>query len=119
MALVSMTRLRLFGLLQDRDALFEKLQQLGCVEVSQPDGSLSDPQWASLVRPGESTRSEKERMLEETDAALSVLGTYAPEKSKLLAPKPQVLEDGRSTITPPSFRRPRRGSRRSPPPARP
>ena len=93
MAIVSMKRLRLFGLLQDRDALFEKLQQLGCVEVSQPDGSLSDPQWASLVRPGESTRSEKERMLEETDAALSVLGTYAPEKSKLLAPKPQVLED--------------------------
>ena len=53
MAIVSMKRLRLFGLLQDRDALFEKLQQLGCVEVSPPDGSLSDPQWASLVRPGE------------------------------------------------------------------
>ncbi len=92
MAIVTMKRLRLIGLLQDRDPLFGKLQQLGCLEISEPDAESQDPQWAGLLRPAESTRSEKERLLEETDAALSTLDTYAPVKSGLLSPKPQVLE---------------------------
>ncbi len=91
MAIVSMKRLRLIGLLEDRDPLFQKLQELGCVEVSQIDPS-EDDQWVSVLRPNESTRSEKERLLEDTDAALATLDTYAPAKSKMLAPKPQVLE---------------------------
>lgn len=91
MAIVSMKRLRLIGLLEDRDPLFQKLQKLGCVEVSQIDPS-EDEQWESVLRPNESTRSEKERLLEDTDAALATLDTYAPAKSKMLAPKPQVLE---------------------------
>lgn len=91
MAIVSMKRLRLIGLLEDRDPLFQKLQELGCVEVSQIDPS-EDDQWSHVLRPNESTRSEKERLLEDTDAALATLDTYAPAKSKLLAPKPQVLE---------------------------
>ena len=91
MAIVSMKRLRLIGLLEDRDPLFQKLQELGCVEVSQIDPS-KDEQWSHVLRPNESTRSEKERLLEDTDAALATLDTYAPAKSKLLAPKPQVLE---------------------------
>ena len=91
MAIVSMKRLRLIGLLEDRDPLFQKLQALGCVEVSQIDPS-EDDQWSQVLRPNESTRSEKERLLEDTDAALATLDTYAPAKSKLLAPKPQVLE---------------------------
>ena len=91
MAIVSMKRLRLIGLLEDRDPLFQKLQELGCVEVSQIDPS-KDEQWSHVLHPNESTRSEKERLLEDTDAALATLDTYAPAKSKLLAPKPQVLE---------------------------
>lgn len=92
MAIVNMKRLRLIGLLRDRDPLFQRLQQLGCVEVSEPP-SLEDAPWVSCMRTGESTRSEKEQMLEETDAALRALDTYAPAKTGMLRPKPQVLEE--------------------------
>ena len=90
MAIVSMKRLRLFGLNQDRDSLFEKLQRLGCVEISQQSDRLQDPEWADLTHPNQSIRSEKERLLEETTAALSVLDQYAPVKTPMLAPKRQV-----------------------------
>ncbi|MDD6022965.1 MAG: V-type ATP synthase subunit I, partial [Oscillospiraceae bacterium] len=94
MAIVNMKRLRLFGLIRDRDRLFEALQQLGCVEVTEQTDRLSDPDWAGLVHPNSSTRSEKERLLEETEAALKVLDEYAPVKSSLFAPKPEVkMED--------------------------
>lgn len=94
MAIVNMKRLRLFGLIRDRDRLFEILQRLGCVEITEQTDRLADPDWAELVHPNSSTRSEKERLLEEAEAALKVLDEYAPVKSSLLSPKPEVrLED--------------------------
>ena len=92
MAIVKMKRLRLFGLSQDRDVLFEKLQHLGCVEITTQTDRLQDPEWSSVVHPNESNRSENERLLEETASALSVLDTYAPVKTPMLAPKPEVKE---------------------------
>ncbi len=92
MAIVSMKRLRLIGLLEDRDSLFTRLQALGCLEITEPE-MPEEEALRGIVHPNESTRSEKEKMLEETDAALSVLDTCAPAKTGMLSPKPQVLSD--------------------------
>jgi V/A-type H+-transporting ATPase subunit I len=93
MAIVKMKRLRLLGLTEERDALFQQLQHLGCVEVSEQSEKLADADWAGLVHPNESTRSEKERLLEETEQALKLLDTYAPAKTPFLAPKRTVEEE--------------------------
>ncbi len=92
MAIVSMKRLRLIGFLSDRNTLFDQLQHIGCVEISEQPALSSDSDWENLLQPSESTRSEKERMLEETAAALDALKTYAPEKSSLLSALPQITE---------------------------
>jgi len=93
MPILKMKRLRLVGMLADRDALFTALQHMGCVQVTEQSDKLSQPEWAALVRPNESTRIEKEKMLEETQSALEALDAQAPAKAPLLAPKPQVLEE--------------------------
>ena len=93
MAIVKMKRLRLLGLSADRGVLFEKLQHLGCVEVSQQSDRLQDPEWANLVHPSSSSREKQERLLEEAAAALSVLDEYAPVKTGLLSAKPGIKED--------------------------
>ena len=90
MAIVTMKRLHVLALESDRDLLFDRLQQLGCVEVSQQTDKLADPQWASLVHPEESTLSEQQARLETARDALSVLDRCVPVKAKLLSPLPQV-----------------------------
>ena len=90
MAIVTMKRLHILALEADRDRLFDDLQRLGCVEVSEPEEKLSDPEWAALVHPDESSLSRQQSLLEQASAALTALDQYAPEKKKLLSPLPQV-----------------------------
>ena len=42
MAIVKMKRLRLIALAQDRDALLSSLLHVGCVELREPEGELSE-----------------------------------------------------------------------------
>ena len=58
MAIVSMKRLRLIGLLEDRDSLFTRLQALGCLEITEPE-MPEEEALRGIVHPNESTRSEK------------------------------------------------------------
>ena len=90
MAIVKMKRLHVLALESDRDTLFDQLQQLGCVEVAQQTDKLADPQWASLVHPDESALADQQTKLETARDALSALDRYAPVKTKLLSPLPQI-----------------------------
>ncbi len=85
-----MKRLHILALESDRDILFDRLQQLGCVEVSEQSDKLSDPDWAGLVHPDESRLSQQQSQLELVSEALSTLAQYAPVKKKLLSSRPQV-----------------------------
>ncbi len=92
MAIVRMKRLRLLGLLSDREDLLTKLQRLGCVEVNEPALDPDDPDQRALTRPdGQGLAKAKERsaLLSE---ALRVLDKYAPAKKKLLQARPEVTE---------------------------
>lgn len=90
MAIVTMKRLHILALEADRDRLFDDLQRLGCVEISEPAEKLADPEWAALVHPDESALTQQQNLLEQATAAITALDQYAPVKTKLLSPLPQV-----------------------------
>ena len=93
MAIVKMKKLRVIALRDQRDALMERLMRLGCVQVDpRPEGMLSDPDTAALLTPERAGVARLRTQQTEMQAALKVLGHYAPEKKKLLAARPEVRE---------------------------
>ncbi len=89
MAIVKMQRLHILALESDRSMLFDQLQHLGCVEVSEQSNKLNDSDWASLVHSDESNLDRTTADLEQMSEVLSVLDQYAPTKTKLLSALPQ------------------------------
>ncbi len=90
MSIAAMKRLELIALRRDREELFEKLQDLGCVQVIQETSDGEDaPQWAQSP-PGEELAGVQARR-DEAKAALDVLKhSGALEKKGLLAARPNV-----------------------------
>ncbi len=93
MAIVKMKKLRVIVLRQQRDELMRQLLRLGCVEVHEPEGMLSDPEAAALLHPERAGLTEARARQAEMESALKVMAHYAPEKKKLLAPRPQIGEE--------------------------
>ena len=93
MAIVKMKRLRLVGMRSDRETLLSLLQKLGCVEISEPDTDLTDPDRAALVKPdgGELARRKEQQLL--LGSALTALKKYAPKKGGLFRKRPALTED--------------------------
>lgn len=50
MAIVKMRKLRVVAIAQEREALLKELLHLGCLEISEPNVLLDDPEWSSLLR---------------------------------------------------------------------
>lgn len=93
MAIVKMKRLRLFGMLADRQELLRQLQRLGCVEIDEPADKLSDPEWAALVtRPGGDALSESKERRALVSSSAAALQKYAPVKTGLFTPRRAVTE---------------------------
>ena len=90
MSIAAMKRLELIALRKDREELFERLQDLGCVEVIQEtsDGEGA-PLWAQSP-PGEEL-AEVQARSDEAKAALEALKrSGALEKKGLLDARPDV-----------------------------
>ena len=83
MSIVKMKRLRVIGLEEERDDLLQQLLHVGCVEVTQPDDKLSDPQWTALLRRENSVLSDVKSQVSAVNAALEALRKYAPTKFSL------------------------------------
>ena len=66
-----MKKLRVMAMASQREALLEELLRLGCVEISEPAGKLSDPAWAALLRRDTSTLAETKNEQGEANAALA------------------------------------------------
>ncbi|MDO4749311.1 MAG: V-type ATP synthase subunit I [Eubacteriales bacterium] len=90
MAIVKMKKLRLMAVRSQREELLRELMLLGCVELSEPkdlpeegpEAGLTRGSWDELVQ----GRSQQHDMLK----ALRLLDHYAPEKKKLLQPRPDA-----------------------------
>lgn len=85
MSIVKMKKINLIGLRSQKDDLLRELMLIGCVEVSEPEELLSDPEVAS-----NSSRetSELERYRTDSSAvqrALDILKQYVPIKTSAFA----------------------------------
>ncbi len=78
-----MKKLRVMAMADSRDALLRELLRLGCVEISEPAGKLSDPAWAALLRRDASTLAETKNEQGEAAAALDALKRYGGAKDGL------------------------------------
>ncbi|MGM9614640.1 MAG: V-type ATP synthase subunit I [Oscillospiraceae bacterium] len=92
MSIVKMKKLRIVVLRQQRDELMQALMRLGCVQVTEPEGMLSDPDAAALLMPERANLPRLRTEQSELNAALKVLAQCAPEKKKLLSARPEVSE---------------------------
>ena len=92
MAIVKMKRLRLIGLLPDRDGLLRELQRLGCVELSEPEPDPDDPIRETLARPDGQALARATEQYNTLNSALEVLKKYAPAKGGLFTARPVLSE---------------------------
>ena len=83
MSIVKMKRLRLIGLSSEQDELLARLLHLGCVEVTETDNKLADPQWAGLLKRDAASLGDVKAQANAIQSALDALRKYAPVKSGL------------------------------------
>jgi V/A-type H+-transporting ATPase subunit I len=90
MSIVKMKKLRVTAMRAQKEELLKKLLVLGCVEVSEPDGLLADPDAAALM-----TREADavDKLRDESGSvarALGALGRHAPVKSRMFIERENV-----------------------------
>lgn len=92
MSIVKMKRLRVIGLAEERDALLSQLLHMGCVEVSEPEDKVTDPEWAALVKRDVSSLSDVKSEASGLTSALDALKKYAPAKGGLFRKRDRIGE---------------------------
>lgn len=93
MAIVKMKKLRLLAVRTDREELLRELMLLGRVEITDPDKRLLDEELSRLTHRDESELTRFRSVYGELASALKLLDKYAPVKSKLFTPRPDVTHD--------------------------
>ena len=92
MAIVKMKKLRVIALASDRDALLRQLLRLGCVEISQPDSLLADPQWSTLLRRDTGGLTEVRTEMADVNTALEAVKRYGGLKDGLFLQRHPISE---------------------------
>lgn len=92
MAIVKMKKLRVIAMAAHRDELLKGLQHLGCVEISEPDGKLADPAWASLLKRGTSRLTETRSEIADVNTALDAIKRYAQTKDGMFIQRHPISE---------------------------
>ena len=92
MAIVKMKKLRVMAMADKQEILLKELQKLGCVEISEPDEKLVDPEWSSLLKRGTSNLSETRTEITDVNAALAALKRYAHLKDGLFIQRKPVSQ---------------------------
>ena len=92
MSIVKMKRLRVIGLASERAELMRRLLHMGCVEVTEPEDRLADPDWAALVRRSTSDLSDAKAQAAALSSALDALKKYAPAKGGLFQKRSDIAE---------------------------
>lgn len=87
-----MKRLRVIGFAEERDDLLQQLLHLGCVEISEPEDKVTDPEWTALLRRDTSTLSQRKAESSALTSALEALDKYAPAKKGLFTKRKPISE---------------------------
>ncbi len=92
MAIVKMKRLRLIALSAEQSDLLGRLLHLGCVEVTETDNKLADPQWAALLKRETTGLGDVKAQANAISSALDALKKYAPYKRGLFIKRSSISE---------------------------
>ena len=87
-----MKRLRVIGFSEQRDELLQQLLHLGCVEISEPDDKVTDPEWTALLRRDTSSLASRKAEGAALNSALDALKKYAPAKKGLFQKRYDITE---------------------------
>lgn len=87
-----MKRLRVIGFAEERDDLLQQLLHLGCVEISEPEDKVTDPEWTALLRRDTSALSQRKAEASALTSALEALDKYAPVKKGLFTKRKPISE---------------------------
>ena len=90
--ITKMKRLRVMAMSAQKEELLKGLLHLGCVEISEPEERLADPEWAALLRRETSDLTRTKSELTDVNAALEALKRYAPAKEGLFVLRRDVTE---------------------------
>lgn len=80
MSIVKMKRMKVIALARERSELLTRLMRLGCVEISEPEDLLMDPDWTSLLSRDTSELGQVRMRTTELGRALDALKKYAQVK---------------------------------------
>ena len=92
MSIVKMKRLRVIGFAEERDGLLQGLLHMGCVEISEPEDKMSDPEWTALLRRDTSALTDRKAEAAALEGALEALDKYAPAKKGLFTRRRAISE---------------------------
>lgn len=87
-----MKRLRVIGFSEQRDELLQQLLHLGCVEITEPDDKVTDPEWTALLRRDTSSIASRKAEWSALNGALDALKKYAPAKKGLFQKRYDITE---------------------------
>jgi len=93
MSIVKMKRLKLLGLLEERDELLNKLLALGCVEVTSSEGKLEDPEYAQLLHLEPTRLTDFRNINTRLSGALDKLKKYAPAKEGMFIKRRDITPE--------------------------
>ena len=91
MAILKMNKLRVTAAKLQKEELLERLLVLGCIEISEPEELLANPELAALVSRENVNMSELGMSLQSVNRALDILNRYAPVKSPMFKTRKDVL----------------------------
>lgn len=80
MSIVKMKRMKVIALARERSELLRRLMSLGCVEISEPEDLLNDPDWTELLSRDTSELGQVRMRSGELNRALEALKRYAEVK---------------------------------------
>ena len=92
MAIVKMKRLRAIALEEQRDELLTRLLHVGCVEVTEPEDCLTDPEWTALLTKDTGAQGAVKAQITAVQSALKALDKYAPVKGSLFTKRSDISE---------------------------
>lgn len=93
MSIVKMKRLRVIGFSEQRDDLLQQMLHLGCVEITEPDDKVTDPEWTALLRRDTSSIASRKTEWSALNGALDALKKYAPAKKGLFQKRYDITEE--------------------------
>ena len=93
MAILKMKKLKLAVLDSKRDELLKSLVKSGCVQIDEMEEQLAGTEYEELLSHSESNLNTLKEQHQTLTSAISILNSYAPQKHKMLSPKPELEKE--------------------------